>query len=307
MLVEPNRVFFCQGRGRKYMEGTGVPLVTPFDERGDVDESKLADLVEWVETRGVDFIVPCGSNSEAELMTAEERARVVEIVVESASVPILAGTGHPGLRESTIQTEMAASVGADAALVVTPFYFSHGQDDIAAYYEKLAGLVSIPVYLYSVPKFTHVSLDPDTIVGLSDNENIKGMKDSSGDSDLFRQEVNLTREKDFDMLVGAGGIYAQALEMGAAGGVLALANIAPEKCSEIYDLYKKGDKEGAKILNDGLAELNRGVTGTYGISGLKAAMEMRGAPAGFSRSPHRGVGGVEKEALQNLLEGAGLQ
>ena len=289
------------------MEGTGVPLVTPFDERGDIDESKLAELVGWVEEKGVDFIVPCGSNSEAELMTAEERARVVEIVVESASVPILAGTGHPGLRESTIQTELAASAGADAALIVTPFYFSHSQEDMAIYYKKLAELISIPVYLYSVPKFTHVSLEPDTIARLSDEENIKGMKDSSGNSDLFQQEVEVTKEKEFDMLVGAGGIYAQALEMGATGGVLALANIAPEKCSEIYQLYKKGDSENAKILNDELVELNQGVTGTYGISGLKAAMEMRGAPAGFSRSPHRGVGGAEKEGLKNLLDGAGVQ
>ncbi len=289
------------------MEGTGVPLVTPFDEKGDIDESKLAELVGWVEERGVDFIVPCGSNSEAELMTAEERARVVEIVVESASVPVLAGTGHPGLRESTIQTELAASVGADAALIVTPFYFSHSQEDMAIYYKKLAELVSIPVYLYSVPKFTHVSLEPDTIAELSDGENIKGMKDSSGNSDLFQQEIEVTKEKDFDMLVGAGGIYAQALEMGATGGVLALANIAPEKCSEIYQLYKKGDSENAKILNEGLVKLNQGVTGTYGISGLKAAMEMRGAPAGFARSPHRGVGGAEKEGLQNLLDEAGVQ
>ena len=289
------------------MEGTGVPLVTPFDERGDIDESKLAELVGWVEEKGVDFIVPCGSNSEAELMTAEERARVVEIVVESASVPILAGTGHPGLRESTIQTELAASAGADAALIVTPFYFSHSQEDMVIYYKKLAELISIPVYLYSVPKFTHVSLEPDTIAELSDDENIKGMKDSSGNSDLFQQEVEVTKEKEFDMLVGAGGIYAQALEMGATGGVLALANIAPEKCSEIYQLYKKGDSENAKILNDELVELNRGVTGTYGISGLKAAMEMRGAPAGFSRSPHRGVGGAEKEGLKNLLDEAGVQ
>ena len=161
-------MFFYWERGENYMEGTGVPLVTPFDEKGDIDESKLAELVGWVEERGVDFIVPCGSNSEAELMTAEERARVVEIVVESASVPVLAGTGHPGLRESTIQTELAASVGADAALIVTPFYFSHSQEDMAIYYKKLAELVSIPVYLYSVPKFTHVSLEPDTIVGLSE-------------------------------------------------------------------------------------------------------------------------------------------
>ena len=210
------------------MEGTGVPLVTPFDGKGDIDESKLAELVEWIEERGVDFIVPCGSNSESELMTVEERSRVIEIVVEAASVPILAGTGHPGLRETTIQTEMAASAGVDAVLVVTPFYFSHTQEVIADYYRNLADLASVPIYLYSVPKFTHISLEPETVQRLSDVENIEGMKDSSGDLELFGREINSTKEKDFHMLVGAGGIYAQALEMGASGGVLGLANVAPE-------------------------------------------------------------------------------
>lgn len=108
------------------------------------------------------------------------------------------------------------------------------------------------------------------------------------------------------MLVGAGGIYAQALEMGASGGVLGLANVAPEGCSKIYELYRKGDTAGAKVLNESLVELNRGVTGIFGVSGLKAAMEMRGAPAGFARSPRQIVGIEEKEALQNLLREAGL-
>ena len=288
------------------MEGTGVPLVTPFDGKGDIDESKLAELVEWIEERGVDFIVPCGSNSESELMTVEERSRVIEIVVEAASVPILAGTGHPGLRETTIQTEMAASAGVDAVLVVTPFYFSHTQEVIADYYRNLADLASVPIYLYSVPKFTHISLEPETVQRLSDVENIEGMKDSSGDLELFEREINSTKEKDFHMLVGAGGIYAQALEMGASGGVLGLANVAPEGCSKIYELYRKGDTAGAKVLNESLVELNRGVTGIFGVSGLKAAMEMRGAPAGFARSPRQIVGIEEKEALQNLLREAGL-
>ena len=288
------------------MEGTGVPLVTPFDVNGNVDELKLRGIVKWVEKGGVDFIVPCGSNSESELMTLEERSRVVEIVVETASVPVLAGTGHPGLRETVIQTELAADAGADSALVVTPFYFIHTQEAIAAYYEELSDLVSIPIYLYSVPKFTNVVLDPGTAKILAKNKNIKGMKDSGGNLEIFQQEVELTDGDDFNMLVGSGGMYADALRSGASGGVLALANIAPEKCSEIYRLHREGDNENAKKINDSLMGLNQAVTGTYGVPGLKAAMNMRGAPAGFCRSPHRESESEAKSSLQKMIQELGL-
>ena len=96
------------------MDGTGPPLITPFDSDGDLDEPALRELVEWVEARGVDFIVPCGSNGETELMTTAERARAIEVVCDAASVPVLAGTESPGFRETLAATENAAAAGADA-------------------------------------------------------------------------------------------------------------------------------------------------------------------------------------------------
>ena len=286
------------------MHGIGPPLVTPFTEDGDVDDAALRDLVGWVEARGVDFLVPCGSNSEAELMTADERAHVVDLVVDEASVPVVAGTGHPGLRETLQQTDRAADAGADAALVVTPFYYHHTDDALETYYERVADESSLPVYLYSVPAYTDVALDPQVAGRLSTHDNVHGMKDSSGSIDAF---VRTRRAADdgFDLLVGSGGVLAPALDAGAAGGVLALANVAPEAAAEVYRLHRSGDDEAARALNAELVELNRAVTAEYGVPGLKAAMRARGAPAGSVRSPHQPPGEAVRAEIESLVDGVG--
>jgi len=282
------------------MHGVGPPLVTPFGENGDVDHERLRELVGWVETRGVDFLVPCGSNSEAELMTAGERERVVETVVEAASVPVLAGTGSPGLRETRQATAAAAEAGADAALVVTPFYYDHDQETLAAYYRDLAGAASIPIYLYSVPPYTGVRLAPETVGELADHPGIVGMKDSSGDVGEFVRTQGRVGEA-FSLMIGSGDVLAQALDAGATGGVLALANVAPGGASAVFEAHQDGDVERARALNADLVELNHAVTAEYGIPGLKWAMRERGAPAGYPRSPHQKPDAEARERLGALV------
>ncbi|WP_115862570.1 dihydrodipicolinate synthase family protein [Halorussus litoreus] len=287
------------------MNGTGVPLITPFDEDGDLDADSLRELVAWIEDGGVDFIVPCGSNSEAELMGVEERARVVEIVADEADVPVMAGTGHPGLRETLRQTDLAAEAGADAALVVTPFYYGHDDDALEAYYREVADESPIPIYLYSVPAYTHVTLSPEVVGRLASHDNVAGMKDSSGDLEAFQRERARTADADFDLLVGSGSVYAHALAAGADGGILGLANVAPERASEILALHRAGKDEQARRLNAELVELNRAVTARYGVPGAKAAMRERGVPAGYARKPHRPVNeDVRAEIAELVAEAA---
>lgn len=285
------------------MDAIAPPLVTPFDAEGEVDEDRLVRLVDWIVGRGVTFLVPCGSNSEAELMSVEERARVVELVAERApdDVPVLAGTGHPGLRETLRQTELAAEAGADGALVVTPFYYGHDQATLADYYRTVADESSIPIYLYSVPKLTHVTLEPDAVGELATHPNIAGMKDSSGDLEAFQRERRLAGEE-FELFVGSGSVFAHALAAGADGAILALANIAPERTSEVFDLHQAGKGEQARALGAELVELNRAVTARFGVPGLKAAMRERGAPAGHARAPHQPVCEEAKEELLSLLD-----
>ena len=285
------------------MEGTGVPLVTPFDESGEVDEAALREVVAWVVDQGVDFVVPCGSNGESELMTTAERARVTEVVADAVSVPVLAGTGHPSLAATREQTDRAAAAGADAALVVTPFYFDHDQATLAAYYRELADESDLPVYLYSVPQMTGTHLDPETVGELADHDNVVGLKDSAGDL------VRLQRERrfaggDFDVLVGAGSLFAPALDAGADGGILALANAVPDLASEIHRLHRAGEPAAARALNADLVELNRAITSRHGVPAVKAAMRHRGVPAGHARSPHRPPEADAIDEVRSLLEAA---
>ena len=282
------------------MEGVGPPLVTPFDRNGDVDHERLRELVTWVEGRGVDFIVPCGSNGEAELMTAAERAAVVETVVDEASVPVLAGTGHPGRRETLDATEAAAEAGADAALVVTPFYFSHDQDTLARYYEDLADASPLPVYLYSVPAYTGVRLLPDTVERLAAHPNVVGMKDSHASIAEFVRTHRRVQDREFDLMIGSASVLAQALDAGAVGGVLALANLAPASTADVLEAHRE-DPARARERNAELVELNTAVTAEYGVPGLKWAMRERGAPAGHPRSPHTAIDAEAKERLRSLL------
>jgi 4-hydroxy-tetrahydrodipicolinate synthase len=283
------------------MHGLGPPLVTPFDEAGDVDHERLRGCVEWVETRGVDFLLACGSTSEAALLTATERESVIETVVEAASVPVVAGTGHPGLRETLQTTRAAHAAGADAALVVTPFYYDHDQETIAAYYREVADAVSLPVYLYSVPVFTGTDLAPETVADLATHPNIAGMKDSTGDIGAFVQERERTREADFDLLTGDASVLAQALAAGATGAIVALANLLPEQTSEVCAAHER-DPARARALNADLVDVNAAVTAEHGIPGLKWAMRERGAPAGYPRSPHRRLDEDARADLGALLD-----
>jgi len=284
--------------------GTGVAIVTPFDENGDLDEAALAGLVGELEARGVDFVVPAGTTGEAALLSDDERVRVVATVAEAASVPVLAGTGQPSRRRTVETTDRAADAGADAALVVTPFYYRHDQAALVDYYRSVADVVELPVYLYSIPSVTGMVLEPETVAALADHPNVVGLKDSSGDLERFQREVALTADAAFDVFTGHGGVYAQALELGAAGGVLALANVAPERASAIGDAHAAGDEAAARRENAALVELNRAVTATYGVPGLKAAMGMRGLPGGQPRSPHRPVGADATAELEALVVAA---
>lgn len=287
------------------MDGIAPPLVTPFDDEGEVDEGRLVRLVDWIVERGASFLVPCGSNSEAELMSVEERARVVEVVTDRApdGVQVLAGTGHPGLRETLRQTDLAAEAGADAALVVTPFYFGHDQATLVKYYREVADRSSLPVYLYSVPQLTHVTLEPDAVGELAAHPNVAGMKDSSGNLEAFQRERRLAGDE-FELFVGSGGVFAHALAAGADGAILALANVAPERASEVYELHRAGKGEQARALGAELVELNRAVTTRFGVPGLKAAMRTRGAPAGYVRVPHQPADEETIDELETLLSAA---
>jgi 4-hydroxy-tetrahydrodipicolinate synthase len=285
-----------------HVSGTGVPLATPFDDDGAIRSEALGSLAETITDRGVDFLVPCGSNSEAAKLGPDERRQVIETVADAVDAPVVAGTGHPGLQETLRATEAAADAGADAALVVTPFYHHHDETTLRRHYRRVADESPLPVYLYSVPKYTGVALDPRTVESLATHPNVAGIKDSSGDLGALQRTVDYTADAEFTVLVGSGSVYAPSLDAGADGGVLALANVAPGPASDVYRRHRDGDDEGARALNRRLVDLNHAVTAEYGIPGLKAAMRERGLPAGQPRDPHDSVDDGDRAELRSLVD-----
>lgn len=282
------------------MDGLGVPIVTPFDESGAVDEVALRSTVDWVTDAGVDFVLACGSTGEAELMTLEERARVVEMVAAHSSIPVLAGVGHPGLDETLAQFNRLPAV-VEGALVVTPFYFDHDQEALITYYRTVADAVDVPIYLYSVPSKTGVSLTPETVGKLARHDSIHGMKDSSGDLVTLQRELHRVDEN-FELFVGHGGVLVQGIEAGAAGGILALANVVPKRVLDVIKLQQTGRNAEARELSRRLVELNRVLTAEYGVPGVKAGMRLRDVPAGHVRAPHRPVDETAENEIETLLE-----
>lgn len=285
------------------MNGTGVPIVTPFDESGEIDENALRELVAWVEDCGVDFLVPCGSTSEAPLLTPDERIRVVETVADATDLTVLAGTGFEGY-EPTLRTTEAVTERADAALVITPSYYGSDDAELASYYRDLADESPLPIYLYSVPKFTDRALSPRTVESLAAHENVAGIKDSSGSLESLQRLVRFTEDEEFDVLVGSGSVYAAGLDAGADGGVLAVANVVPDRASDVYRLHRGGNDAAARQLNARFVELNRAVTARYGVPGVKAAVAARDRPAGRVRRPLAPVDAAVERELADLVDDA---
>jgi dihydrodipicolinate synthase/N-acetylneuraminate lyase len=192
-------------------------------------------------------------------------------------------------------------------LVITPSFYRSAitQAALIDYYNAVADAAKVPVLLYSMPDLTGIVIEPETAARLCEHENIIGMKDSSNDTERFRRTVQLV-EEDFAMMIGNGTVFADALRAGARGGILAVGCCAPEICLEIFRAFQANDNNRATQLQDRLTPLARAVTKTYGIGGLKTAMEMAGYVGGQVRAPLRRPNEEAVAEIRQLLNGAAV-
>jgi 4-hydroxy-2-oxoglutarate aldolase len=220
---------------------------------------------------------------------------------------LIAGTGCESTRETLELTNASAEQGAQAALIVTPHYFGDKMTSAALikHYTTIADRTAIPILLYNVSKFTHINLSTEAVAELSRHPNIIGIKDSSGMVAQLGEYLNNAAEN-FQVLVGMGSALFGALTLGCSGGVLALANIAPEACVSIYNLVQKGDYAQARDLQLKMIPVNKAVTGTYSIPGLKAAMDLLDYYGGDPRPPLLPATEKERTEIKEILIKAGL-
>ena len=293
---------------RMKLHGIFAPLITPFDADGNVALGEVRNNVTLYNKTKLAGYVPNGSTSESVLLRWEEVYKVWEAVRDAAAPEklLIAGTGAESTAETVEHTNRAAKIGYAVALVRTPSFYKPSIDDhmLAEHYLRVADAALIPVMVYSVPVFTHVTVGASLIERVGKHPNIIGMKDSSGDMKGIAAII-AAAPKGFQTLTGAASSLYEALQLGAVGAILGLADVFPDLCAEIYAAAEAGDRAKAQTLAQKLVIPSKMLLMDYGIAGLKYAMERLGFYGGLPRLPLLGVsdaGKVEIEAmLANLL------
>ncbi|MCD6242226.1 4-hydroxy-tetrahydrodipicolinate synthase [Candidatus Bathyarchaeota archaeon] len=286
------------------LEGIFVPHVTPFKHNGEINEGALRELLQFWIQGGLSGLVPCGSNGEAPYLLREERKRVIEIVVDEVNgkVPVIAGTGAIGTKETIQLTRDAEDIGADAALIVTPFYFRYSSRELYAHYSAILEAVDIPVLVYNVPKFTGFSLEPSLVHKLaSEYDNVIGVKDSSGSLSQIAELTRLVGER-ISVLAGTADVVLPTLMLGGKGAIIAVANVAPRLCSDLYEAFKEGNFEEASRLQRCISYINEVVVRKYNqLAAIKETLNIKGLPAGYPRKPTLPLEENEKDEIKEFL------
>jgi 4-hydroxy-2-oxoglutarate aldolase len=291
------------------LKGIFAALPTPFNASGEVDHEQLRyNLEQWNQTalRGY---VALGSTGEFPHLSMDEKLAVIETVrgAMASDKLLLVGTSELSTRETLRLTHKAHEYGTDAALVVTPFYYKKVLEDEhhEAHYRRIADHAPLPVLIYVIPQFAGVYLLPETVARLAEHPNIIGMKESSGDLPALKDVYRELNGREFDVMIGAPSILMQAYELGATGGILAVAALAPRAAVAVDEAWRNGNHARAQALQDRLAALARRTTGG-GVGGLKAAMDRVGLYGYLPRSPLPAPSEEEKAEIENAIAESGF-
>lgn len=291
------------------MAGIFPPIPTPFDAAGELDLKALTRNFERWNRYPLAGYVVLGSNGEFPYLSEAEKLTYFEAARKH--IPqgklFMAGTACESTHSTIALTREAASLGADVAILITPSYYKSRMDaaGLSHYFQSVADASPIPVSMYNMPANTNVDMAADLIVKLSQHPNIVGLKDSGGNLAKLGEVVRSARPG-FQVLAGSAGFLYPALCLGAVGGVLALANIAPQQCCDIVSYFNHGKHEDARELQLRMIAPNTAVTARFGVPGLKAALDMLGYYGGNPRSPMLPLPDGQKETLRSILVEAGI-
>jgi len=292
----------------KRFTGIYTPIVTPFRTDDAVDEDALRHNVQrWMKTPLTGLVV-LGSNGEAAQLDDVEADRVVEVVRAHvpAERPLIAGTGRESTKATIAATARAAAAGVDAVLVRTPSFFKAQMtaEVFVRHYTEVADVSPVPVLLYNVSMFTGVNLHLEAVERLALHPNIVGMKESGSDIGYISEVISRTPD-DFTVLAGSATTFFHALCAGCDGAILALASVLPEACVRMHTLVVEQRLAEARALQHWLTPLARSVGTTYGVAGLKAALDLTGYNGGVPRPPLRPAPPSVVETISGQLAALG--
>lgn len=285
--------------------GSGVAIVTPMKADGSVNYEKYRELIEWQIESGTDAIIACGTTGESSTLTHEEHIGVMRAAVEQAAgrIPVISGTGSNDTAYCIELSQEAEKLGADALLLVTPYYNKTSQRGLVAHYTAVADAVNLPILLYNVPSRTGVDIKPETVAALSKHPNIVAVKEANGNISSAAQVAALC---DIDIYSGNDDQIVPILSLGGKGVISVLSNVAPRQTHDICQLYFDGKVRESADLQVKLLPLINALFCDVNPIPVKEAVAMMGWQAGPCRLPLTGLGEENRELLKREMKAAGL-
>lgn len=287
--------------------GSYTALITPFSPDGKLDEQSFIKLVEWQIEQGVHGLVPMGTTGESPTVSHDEHDRIVELCIEVVAkrVPVIAGAGSNSTLESVRLAKHAEAVGADAVLVVSPYYNKPTQKGLAAHFTAVADAVSIPVIIYDIPGRSIVRLDDDVLAELAKHPQIAGIKDATAECARPTHLLNIIGT-DFCQLSGEDATVLPYLAAGGHGCISVVSNVAPALCAQLHEAWAKGDTEQALKLHQMLMPLHRALFCEASPGPVKYAASLLGLCAPDTRLPLVEIADSSKAQVKEALAFAQL-
>lgn len=282
-------------------KGIIAAMVTALNEDESLNEREIRNQVNRQIAAGVDAVFCLGTNGEFYIQSQEEKLRVMEIVVSEAAgrVPVYAGTGCVGTKETIALSQKAKEIGADVLSVISPYFAAISQTELYMHYATVAAAVDLPIVMYNMPARTGNNLAPETVARLADIPNIVGVKDSSGNWENLKAYIDATRGKEFRVLSGNDSLILPTLKEGGAGGITAVANIYPKTMVSIYQNFIKGDLAAAEAVQNSIAPIRACFKFGNPNTVTKKATNLRGYPVGPCRAPFQYL---SEEAVAAIAE-----
>lgn len=277
-------------------------MVTPFDQHGEVDYNAARTLVNHLIDNGSDGLVVAGTTGESPTLTTEEKVELFKLVVATSAgrVPVIAGTGSNNTRASIKLTKLAEEAGVDGIMLVTPYYNKPSQEGLFQHFKAIAESTSLPVMLYNIPGRSVVNMSVDTVVRLSEINNIVSVKEASGNLDMMSEIISRTPEN-FTLYSGDDGLTLPVLAIGGTGVVSVASHIIGNEMQEMINQFKSGRVQEAAVTHRSLLPIMKALFAAPNPVPVKAALTMQGVQVGDVRLPMVPLNEEEKSALQKVL------
>lgn len=287
-------------------KGSIVALVTPF-KNGKVDKEKIKELVGWHIESGTNAIVPCGTTGESATLSHEEHIEVIDTVIKASKgrVPVIAGTGSNNTQEALYLTKRASKLGADAVLIITPYYNKPTPEGLFEHYKTISSSVNIPIMLYNIASRTGINMEPSLVKRLSELKNIDAIKEASGNLSQMTDIIHICR-KDFYLMSGDDALTLTIMCIGGTGVISVVANIVPKDVSEFIKSCNSGDLKKAREYHYKLNNLIKAMFIETNPGPVKKAMELMGKCSCELRLPLYKMQDANVEKLKSAMKEYGI-